>query len=76
MVNKSISCFNCRRLRYGVKDGKGSGEECPSLPLTCDPESKIRTYDGTCNNLQYPEWGAMSKPYKRFFRPMYEDGMF
>ena len=71
-----FSCFNCRRLRYGVKDGKGSEEECPSLPLTCDPESKIRTYDGTCNNLQYPEWGAMSKPYKRFFRPMYEDGMF
>ena len=77
-INKSIRILlfsNFRRSRYGV-EGKGEEETCPSLPLKCDPESKIRTYDGTCNNLQYPEWGAMSKPYKRFFRPMYEDGTF
>ena len=62
-----------RRLRYGI-DGNGGDQSCPSLPVRCDPDSKVRTYDGTCNNLQFPEWGAISKPYQRFFRPMYEDG--
>ena len=62
-----------RRSRYEAVGNEGDSK-CPSLSLKCDPESKVRSYDGTCNNLQKPEWGAMSKPYARFFRPMYEDG--
>ena len=62
-----------RRLRYDSTGNPGQAT-CPSLTPKCDPDSKVRTYDGTCNNLQFPEWGAMSKPYKRFFKPMYEDG--
>ena len=62
-----------RRLRYGITNNPDQ-QKCPSLTPKCDPDSKIRTYDGTCNNLQFPERGAMSKPYKRFFKAMYEDG--
>ena len=69
----SLLCIVYRRLRYGITNNPDQ-QKCPSLTPKCDPDSKIRTYDGTCNNLQFPERGAMSKPYKRFFKPMYEDG--
>ncbi|XP_063968758.1 peroxidasin homolog isoform X1 [Lytechinus pictus] len=35
---------------------------------------KYRTYDGTCNNLQHPEWGASLTPFKRLLKPIYENG--
>ena len=36
---------------------------------------KYRSYDGTCNNLDYPLWGASDIPFKRLQPPTYEDGI-
>lgn len=35
---------------------------------------KYRTHDGTCNNLQYPMWGASLTPFRRLLSPIYENG--
>ena len=35
---------------------------------------KYRTFDGTCNNLQHPMWGASLTPFKRLLPPRYENG--
>ncbi|RXG61788.1 Peroxidasin-like protein, partial [Armadillidium vulgare] len=35
---------------------------------------KYRTIDGTCNNLKNPMWGASLTGFKRFLKPIYENG--
>ena len=36
---------------------------------------RYRTYDGTCNNLDNPLWGATDVPFRRLQAPAYEDGI-
>ncbi len=40
----------------------------------CKTKSIYRTFNGVCNNLQQPLYGAMETPHKRFLNPVYEDG--
>ncbi|KAB7496423.1 Peroxidasin-like protein, partial [Armadillidium nasatum] len=35
---------------------------------------KYRSIDGTCNNLKNPMWGASLTGFKRFLKPIYENG--
>ncbi len=50
-------------------------ENCPynQIKIACDPQSKYRTYDGTCNNLNKPLEGSANTPYSRFLPPAYDD---
>jgi hypothetical protein len=50
---------------------------CPFNPnLICNASSKYRSFDGTCNNLRNPLYGAANTPYKRFIAsPKYGDGL-
>uniref|UniRef100_A0A2M4A9X7 Putative peroxidase n=1 Tax=Anopheles triannulatus TaxID=58253 RepID=A0A2M4A9X7_9DIPT len=41
----------------------------------CDNTSPYRTYDGRCNNLQNPTWGAANTPYGRLLPADYGDGV-
>ncbi|XP_046580899.1 peroxidasin homolog [Haliotis rubra] len=36
-------------------------------------ESKFRTADGTCNNLEHPDWGSALIPMRRLLPPQYGD---
>ncbi|XP_025198953.1 peroxidase-like [Melanaphis sacchari] len=42
--------------------------------VTCDCNSKYRSIDGSCNNLQHPLWGAAITPYIRLGPAYYADG--
>lgn len=42
---------------------------CPSLA-----HCEFRSFDGTGNNLQHPEWGAEGAPFGRIAAPDYDDG--
>lgn len=37
--------------------------------------SKFRTLDGTCNNMQHPFWGSALQPFRRILPAEYEDGI-
>ena len=34
----------------------------------------MRSADGSCNNLEHPEWGARHTTFMRLMPPAYEDG--
>lgn len=52
---------------------------CPAF-LKKDPSSnkctaqRYRQYNGLCNNLEHPYWGAALTPYRRLLQPDYADG--
>ncbi|EFX81607.1 hypothetical protein DAPPUDRAFT_317231 [Daphnia pulex] len=43
-----------------------------SKPQKCEVK-RFRSYDGTCNNLDNPNWGAISAPFRRLIPPDYAD---
>ena len=47
---------------------------CPFRNPTCDPTSRYRTIDGSCNNLRNPLWGRSETPFERELPPVYSDG--
>ncbi|CAG2105713.1 unnamed protein product [Medioppia subpectinata] len=47
---------------------------CPETPI-CDRQSKYRTADGNCNNLDYPLWGKSLTQFNRLVPPSYADGL-
>ncbi|GFQ65778.1 chorion peroxidase [Trichonephila clavata] len=40
--------------------------------VQCDPEYPYRTFNGTCNNLDYPLWGRANECYLRILPPFYD----
>ncbi|XP_050098236.1 peroxidase-like [Anopheles aquasalis] len=42
---------------------------------SCNASSRYRTFDGTCNNLQNPSWGAANTVYGRLIAADYGDGV-
>uniref|UniRef100_A0A224YXI4 Peroxidase n=1 Tax=Rhipicephalus zambeziensis TaxID=60191 RepID=A0A224YXI4_9ACAR len=47
--------------------------QVPDCSDTCF-HSRFRTYDGTCNNLRHPMWGASLTPFERLLPAEYENG--
>lgn len=35
---------------------------------------RYRSYDGQCNNVENPTWGAVDAPFRRLIPPAYADG--
>ncbi|XP_063847936.1 peroxidase-like [Scylla paramamosain] len=52
------------------------GKVCPDFmkPTACEV-TRYRKYNGRCNNLENPLWGAMNTAFKRRLPPAYADGI-
>lgn len=42
--------------------------------VKCDSNSKYRSLNGSCNNLETPTWGATETPFIRMLDANYSDG--
>ncbi|XP_067657259.1 peroxidasin homolog [Haliotis asinina] len=62
-------------LRLGEQFSNGDTSSCaPDIRCPRDvEESKFRTADGTCNNLDHPGWGSALIPMRRLIPPQYGD---
>ncbi|KAH8414416.1 hypothetical protein KR215_005499 [Drosophila sulfurigaster] len=51
-------------------------EVCPPFfaGVECRP-GKYRRFDGLCNNIEHPTWGAANAPFQRLIGPLYADGI-
>jgi len=51
-------------------------EICPAFlsNVHCQP-GKYRRYDGLCNNLKHPTWGAVQSSFARLLKPVYSDAI-
>lgn len=58
--------------RFGVHNTV-IANTCP-LPPLC-PDTKYRTYDGTCNNRRNKDWGRAGTAFQRILSPDYQDGV-
>lgn len=67
-----------KNYHYLIYIRERPSEECAfENPIDCDSDPKykhIRTYDGSCNNLQHPYWGKARTPLARFLKSDYDDG--
>ncbi|XP_050523245.1 peroxidase-like isoform X1 [Daktulosphaira vitifoliae] len=43
--------------------------------VQCNPNEKYRSYNGSCNNLAIPTYGAAQTPYFRLMNANYSDGI-
>ena len=43
------------------------------IPKCTEIDKNIRTYDGTCNNFNNPNWGKTNTTYVRMFENCFED---
>lgn len=41
----------------------------------CNASAKYRTFNGSCNNLEIPTWGAANTPFLRLLNAEYSDGI-
>ena len=48
-------------------------DDCPKQPV-CNPNTKFRTPDGSCNNLRQPKYGISGSPLQRILPNKYADG--
>ncbi|XP_077495238.1 salivary peroxidase/catechol oxidase-like [Amblyomma americanum] len=58
------------------KEGNESCGFCPvQTPSSCDPRKPYREPDGSCNNLENPQWGQAYSCERRILPAGYQDGV-
>ncbi len=51
-------------------------KDCPWIPAPfCNPATRYRTINGSCNNLNHPNYGMARTPYQRLAHPKYAGGI-
>lgn len=48
---------------------------CVKKTYECCPYALYRTYDGSCNNLENPDWGVPNSTYSRLLPAHYGNGI-
>jgi len=74
--NNSLNTTKARPITRVVSVATTNGDyfkQC-SPAVTCILDAKYRTYNGSCNNIQNPNWGAALTPFYRLMNADFADG--
>jgi len=66
-----LECLKSNLERQFMSMAVGHGLTSATAAV-CDVDERYRSFDGTCNNLQNPNFGAAFTPFLRFMDPEYE----
>ncbi|XP_071080667.1 salivary peroxidase/catechol oxidase-like [Haliotis cracherodii] len=64
-----------REKFLSVQSGKRTSKDVCSNSVVCNKTDMFRSADGSCNNIQHPDWGKSFIPMRRFLLPQYGDGI-
>ncbi|XP_077288383.1 peroxidase-like isoform X2 [Arctopsyche grandis] len=56
------------------RDEKFMPPACGYKAGPCDAKTLYRNFDGSCNNLEHPEWGVPNSTYSNLLTPRFGDG--
>jgi hypothetical protein len=79
-LNEYFLCRQRSRRQFVVAEPLPGFDAAPACSKETDESdctqvsSKYRTFSGRCNNLRYPLYGKHTVPFRRHFRPEYNDG--
>ena len=72
--------FNCYRIANGLPGTnfqpfplQNIADVCVQV-MECNGTAKYRTINGTCNNLEFPQWGVTGTALVRLIPANYQDG--
>ena len=54
-------------------DHESDCHEPTEVTTVCDRSARFRTFNGTCNNLRHPNWGASNTGFSRLLPALYFD---
>ncbi|GFR92449.1 chorion peroxidase [Elysia marginata] len=60
-------------VKYTIKLPRTLSASCRFPRPSCDHQSRYRSVDGYCNNLDNPAWGTPGWPFKRMLPSLYDD---
>lgn len=76
MNDCAIIVEHMKRILGGCIDTALLPDHCkPSTPNNCSSTYPYRSFNGSCNNLEHPDWGMALTAFKRLRRPIYADGV-
>jgi peroxidase len=77
MLQATRSIVEATNNPEGYENYKIPAKYCPKpySHYPCNPDYPYRSFDGSCNNLERPYYGAAFTPYKRLHKSEYDDGV-
>ncbi|KAK3887752.1 hypothetical protein Pcinc_008156 [Petrolisthes cinctipes] len=74
-ITRETSSFDSRWIGDLSSSPYCDQERLRPRPSPCNPTHPYRSVDGTCNNIDNPNWGASFTPFRRAMPPEYGDGL-
>lgn len=57
-----------------IKALSGKSIRCPFSDSTCDASDTFSNFDGSCHNIDNPQYGSIETPFRRLLSAAYADG--
>ncbi|XP_049527133.1 chorion peroxidase isoform X3 [Dermacentor silvarum] len=74
LIASGENCSNTTEVRNEILATLNASLTCEPKPA-CDPSKAYREIDGSCNNLEHPDWGKTDSCLRRVLSPAYADGV-